>query len=158
MVERLEARATPLTFVAMLDEYLDAMGIDQADRVIDLGCGTGVGNRAILRRPRFQGSVLGVDLSPHLVEVARHHAQADGTADRAEFRACDTTSLDVGDASFDAAIAQTLLSHVPIRRQWSARRRVSCGPAGCSACSTPTTPPSPSATPTRHVGRHTTRR
>jgi len=113
MVERLEARATHPTFVAMLDEYLDAMGIDQADRVIDLGCGTGVGTLTILRRPGFQGSVLGLDLSPRLVEVARQHAQADGTADRAEFRAGDTTSLDVGDASFDAAIAQTLLSHVP---------------------------------------------
>ena len=113
MVQRLEARATHPKFMAMLDEYLDAMGIDRADRVIDLGCGTGVGTRAIVRRPGFQGSVVGVDLSPHLVEVARQRAQADGTADRAEFRAGDTTSLDIGDASFDAAIAQTLLSHVP---------------------------------------------
>ncbi len=67
---RLEVRARNPRFVAMLDGYLDAMQIDRAQRVIDLGCGTGVAARTIARRPGFAGSVLGIDLSPGLVAAA----------------------------------------------------------------------------------------
>jgi cyclopropane fatty-acyl-phospholipid synthase-like methyltransferase len=76
---RLEARGQHPAFRRMLDEYLDAMAIDQAATVLDLGCGTGVAARAIASRPSFAGTVVGIDLSPHVVAAAEQLAAAEAS-------------------------------------------------------------------------------
>ena len=68
---RLEVRGRHPVFVRMMDEYLDAMGIDDANAVIDLGCGTGVAARRIAGRSGFSGHVTGIDRSPFLIAAAR---------------------------------------------------------------------------------------
>ena len=45
---RLEARGKFQSFQKMMKEYLDAMNIDTAKTVLDLGCGTGVATRGII--------------------------------------------------------------------------------------------------------------
>jgi SAM-dependent methyltransferase len=112
IVMRLEARGRHPFFMKMLQEYLDAMPIDAAKTVLDLGCGTGVAARAIARRPRFAGQIRGIDLSPALVETARRLAREEGVSGRIEFRAGDTRGLDLPDGSFDMVVAHTLVSHV----------------------------------------------
>jgi SAM-dependent methyltransferase len=112
VVARLEARGKHPMFARMLQDYLDAMQIDTAKTVLDMGCGTGVAARAIARRPRFAGTVTGIDLSPSLAATAQDLAAEEGLAGRVEFRAGDTRSLDVADAAFDAVVAHTLVSHV----------------------------------------------
>lgn len=67
---RLEARGKHVRFRQMTSDYLDAMEIDSAATVLDLGCGTGVASRAIARRPGFSGRVTGIDRSPQLVAAA----------------------------------------------------------------------------------------
>ena len=42
LVTRLEARGKHPRFAEMIGEYLNAMAIDSAKSVLDLGCGTGV--------------------------------------------------------------------------------------------------------------------
>lgn len=110
VVARLEARGKHPMFARMLQDYLDAMQIDTAKTVLDMGCGTGVAARAIARRPRFAGTVTGIDLSPSLAATAQDLAAEEGLAGRVEFRAGDTRSLDVADAAFDAVVAHTLVS------------------------------------------------
>ena len=70
IVTRLEARGKHPLFEKMLQDYLDAMQIDTAKTVLDIGCGTGVAARAIARRRGFSGRVLGIDLSPALAQTA----------------------------------------------------------------------------------------
>jgi len=70
LIVRLEARGKHPRFEMMMREYLDAMAIDSARYILDLGCGTGVVARTIARRPPFAGRVMGVDRSPHLVAAA----------------------------------------------------------------------------------------
>jgi predicted TPR repeat methyltransferase len=67
---RLEVRGRHPVFVRMLDEYLDAMSIDEATAIIDLGCGTGVAARRIAGRSAFSGHATGIDRSPYLIDVA----------------------------------------------------------------------------------------
>ena len=110
IVTRLEARGKHPAFARMLRDYLDAMGIDAARTVLDLGCGTGVAARAIARRPGFAGRVVGIDLGPALVAAAARLAAAEGL--NIDFRVGDTRSLDLADGAFDAVVAHTLLSHV----------------------------------------------
>jgi len=111
LAQRLEARGKHPRFIEMMQQYLDAMEIDSAASVLDLGCGTGVASRAIARRKGFAGRVIGIDRSPHLSAAAARLAQEEGLAN-VEFRSGDSHSLGLADAAFDAVVAHTLLSHV----------------------------------------------
>ena len=93
IVTRLETRGKHPLFERMLQDYLDAMQIDTAETVLDIGCGTGVAARAIARRRGFSGRVLGVDLSPALVQAATRLAAGEGLDNRVEFRSGDSRRL-----------------------------------------------------------------
>lgn len=112
LVTRFEARGKNPQFSKMLGDYLDAMGIPPAARVLDMGCGTGLAARAIARRAGFSGRITGVDLSPYLVAAATRLASEEGLAEHLDFRAGDVRRLDFADGTFDALVAHTLLSHV----------------------------------------------
>ena len=112
MVSRLEARGEHWFFEKVLGEYLDAMDIDAAGTVLDMGCGTGVAARAIARRTNFSGRVTGIDLSPYLAEAAKRLADEEGLGSLVEFRSGDTRELDIPDGRFDAVVAHTLVSHL----------------------------------------------
>jgi ubiquinone/menaquinone biosynthesis C-methylase UbiE len=112
VVTRLETRGKHPRFVKILQEYLDAMGIDRAQAVLDIGCGTGVVSRGVARRPGFCGHVTGIDLSPALIATGAQLAADEGIGERITFCVGDTRGLDLADGAFDAVIAHTLLSHV----------------------------------------------
>lgn len=112
MATRLEVRGKHPRFVEMMREYLDAMEVDTARSVLDLGCGTGIATRAIAHRPGFSGRVMGIDKSQHLVMTATRLADEEGINSKVEFRAGDSHSLELGDAEFDAVVAHTLFSHL----------------------------------------------
>lgn len=112
IVTRLESRGKHPIFEGMLRDYLDAMQIDKAKTVLDIGCGTGVAARAIARRPGFSGHVTGIDLSPALARAASQLAEAEGLGSRVEFRPGDSRKVDLADGAFDAVVAHTLLSHI----------------------------------------------
>jgi ubiquinone/menaquinone biosynthesis C-methylase UbiE len=112
MVSRLEVRGNHWFFQKVLGEYLDAIDIDSAGTVLDMGCGTGVAARTIARRARFSGRVTGIDLSPYLVEAAKRLADEEALGDLVGFRSGDTRDLDIPDDRFDAVVAHTLVSHV----------------------------------------------
>jgi SAM-dependent methyltransferase len=92
--------------VAAYDEpLLAAAGIGSADRVLDLGCGTGHTTLAAARRAP-DGAALGVDLSARMIEVARRRAAAEGTAN-VSFLQADAQVHPFAPSGFDAAISRT---------------------------------------------------
>jgi len=111
-IERLEFRAKDPTFAAYREAYLQLVDLPRTAAVLDLGCGTGVVGRAIAARDGFGGIVTGVDQSPELIAAGERLAADDGVGDRVEFVVGDVHELDFPSASFDAAVAHTLLSHV----------------------------------------------
>ena len=112
LAARLEARGRHPRFQAMLREYLDAMNIDTAHTILDMGCGTGAAARAIARRKGFAGRVTGIDISAGLVQIAQRISETEGVNEQIQFVVGDTTRLDVPDEAFDAVVAHTVLSHV----------------------------------------------
>jgi ubiquinone/menaquinone biosynthesis C-methylase UbiE len=111
-VERLEFRGRDETFTGYRNAYLDAMELPTEAIVVEIGCGTGVVTRALAAREHFAAKVVGLEQSPVLVEAARGLAADAGLQDRIEFRVGDVHALDLADASVDAVVAHTLLSHV----------------------------------------------
>ena len=112
IAHRLETRGHHPAFAQPLTGYLDRMAIDTRNNVLDLGCGTGIAARAIASRPGFKGSVLGIDLSDHLVQLVMRLAAAERLGSTARFKIGDSQDLDLPHASFDAVIAHTLFSHL----------------------------------------------
>jgi SAM-dependent methyltransferase len=111
-VKRLELRGRDPTFVGYRDAYLDLVELPADASVLDLGCGTGVVARAIAASPGFAGRVTGIDQSRDFIDVAQRLADEEGVADRVELAVGDVHALDLPDASFDAVVAHTLISHV----------------------------------------------
>ena len=91
--------------------YLDLLRIAPGERVLDVGCGTGVVTRAVATRVGPTGHVLGVDPSPTMLAVAREIAEREVVAEQIEFRVGDARALPVDDAAFDVVMAITALSH-----------------------------------------------
>ncbi|HEY3082966.1 MAG TPA: methyltransferase domain-containing protein [Chloroflexota bacterium] len=83
---------------------LELAGVGPGQRVLEVCCGTGVISRAAARAVGPDGAVLGTDLTPGMIEVARESAAARGLAN-ADFRVMDCEALELADESFDAGLA-----------------------------------------------------
>jgi len=112
IVDRLEFRGRDPVFVKLRDAYLDKMDLASCKRILDLGCGTGVVARALAGRKDFDGEIIGVDFSDALIDAAKHLSAEEGLAERVAFRVGDSHALNDPDASYDAVLAHTLVSHV----------------------------------------------
>ena len=87
------------------DEVLHAAAAVSADdRVLDVGCGTGVSTRRAALAAT-SGRVLGVDVSAPLIEHARLLTAREGLAN-AEFAVADAQVHSFPDASFDVLISR----------------------------------------------------
>jgi SAM-dependent methyltransferase len=112
VIARLEFRGWDTTFAAWRDQYLDRMVLARGSRVLDLGCGTGVVARALASRPGLAARITAADHSAALLQAARRFAADEGLADAVDFMQADALAVPLPDASFDAVIAHTLVSHV----------------------------------------------
>jgi ubiquinone/menaquinone biosynthesis C-methylase UbiE len=83
------------------ERVMDHLAVSAGERVMDIGCGTGETTRALGRRVEAGGSVLGVDISALLLDVARQRAAADD-ADNLAFTSADAQTHGFDPASFDA--------------------------------------------------------
>ena len=82
----------------------DSLGLSDGDRVLDVGCGTGGGVRALAARFPEVGLVVGIDKSETMVAEARARTDA-GAGARVEFHVADAHDLPFPDASFDAVFS-----------------------------------------------------
>lgn len=111
---RLEQRARAADEVASRDAYLDLLAATPGERVLDVGCGSGVVTRALARRVAPSGVAVGLDPSPALLAVARELADQDGIGQQhVEFRVGDARALPFDDAGFNVVVAATSLAHIP---------------------------------------------
>jgi SAM-dependent methyltransferase len=103
------ARSPTMSLAATLGVVVDLAPADQGARWVEIACGPALIARAMA--PRV-GSVLGLDLTPAMIEKARSEAAAAGV-ENVSFEVGDATALDVPDDSFDGAITRFSLHHIP---------------------------------------------
>ena len=82
------------------------------ERVLDLGCGTGLPSLALAARVRTNGQVTAIDVSPEMLDAARKNATKGGLHNMV-FRETSADSLDFEDASFDVVSCACLLMFRP---------------------------------------------
>jgi SAM-dependent methyltransferase len=82
---------------------METLALEPGQAVLDVGCGTGPTTVEVGRRVAPGGDVLGVDIAPSMLEVARDRATREGV-DNVQFRAGDAQVDDFG--VFDAVLSQ----------------------------------------------------
>jgi ubiquinone/menaquinone biosynthesis C-methylase UbiE len=88
-------------FRLWVEPTLDAVGLGPGERVLDVACGTGVVARLARERVGSRGKVVGIDLSPAMLAVAR--AVGPGV----DWREGDVAALPLEDGErFDVVICQ----------------------------------------------------
>jgi ubiquinone/menaquinone biosynthesis C-methylase UbiE len=64
------------TYQAISADLVAAAGVGAGERVVDLGCGTGVTTHAIVRRVGADGHVIAVDSAAPMIDIARRNVTA----------------------------------------------------------------------------------
>ncbi|MEM7157959.1 MAG: class I SAM-dependent methyltransferase [Myxococcota bacterium] len=99
-------------------------------RVLDLGCGPGVSAFVLARRLGPDTEVVGIDLSPTMIERARaHHRREHADLRNLSFQVGDATSLPFDDDAFELAVGHSFLYLVPDRPGVLAEARRVLAPA-----------------------------
>jgi len=96
---------------------IEAAGLSAGDRVLELGCGTGLFSR------QFAATgcrLTAIDVSPELLAAASEKVTAGG----ATFMVADAEDVPFGDGDFDAVIGSSVLHHLDIDRALAEIRRV----------------------------------
>jgi len=99
--------------LAATGELAEALGIDAADHVLDVGCG--LGGPARFLAATYGCRVTGIDLSQPFIEAARTLTERCGLADRATFLQADALDLPFTDGLFDHAWTQHVAMNIADR-------------------------------------------
>jgi len=86
------------------------------ETVVDLGSGAGIDCFLAARRVGPQGKVIGVDMTPEMLEKARRNAASAGVSN-VEFRLGEIEHLPVSDNSVDAIISNCVINLSPDKPQ-----------------------------------------
>ena len=105
-------------FLPWAEITLDELGLSPGDRVLDLACGTGIVARLAKERLGDTGYVVGVDISPDMLAVARVVAPG------VDWREGSASALPLGDGEqFDVFVCQQGLQFFPDKPAAAAEMR-----------------------------------
>ncbi len=94
---------------------VDCLEVGRGDRVLDVGCGTGLNFAGLTERVGPRGSIVGIDLTPEMLDRASERLAREGWGN-VELLGGDATSLPFRDESFSAVCSALALSVIP---DWS---------------------------------------
>lgn len=115
----------PRVFVPLAEQVLDVAGVQPGERVLDVACGPGTVACLAAERVGPTGRVVGCDLSPDMLEIARRKSTA---VDWVETPAAPLAGL--ADESFDLVVCQQGLQFFPDRPAALAEMRRVLVPGG----------------------------
>lgn len=104
-----EALLVPALFQEWVAPVASAAGIAPGHSVVDVACGTGVLAREALRHAGPAGTVVGIDIQPAMLAVAREREPA------IDWRRAPADALPLEDESVDAVVSQFGMMFFPDR-------------------------------------------
>jgi len=112
LLESLEARGRTPSQIRLRRRFLRFVPIRPGQRVLEVGCGSGVVMRDLATLVGSRGLVVGVDPSQAALDVARGLARAHPLRRRMRWRRANGAALPLPSNRFDATLAITVLLHV----------------------------------------------
>ena len=79
----------------------------KADYILDVGCGVGIA--PVFLAQQYSCRVVGVDITPRMLDRARERAARKGVTELTDFRLADMHALPFDDGHFDAVIAESVI-------------------------------------------------
>ncbi len=122
--------ATPVSH-----ELLRVADLKPSERVLDVACGTGLIARQASERVGADGAVMGIDIAPDMIGVAKRVPAPDGAA--IQWRVADAAALPIADASVDVVLCQMGLMFMENRAAAIAEMARVLVPSGRVAINTP---------------------
>ena len=126
--EAYETYLVPKFFRPWAERLVKVAGAAEGERVLDVGCGTGIVARSIVPFTGEQGHVVGVDLNEAMLETARR--EASHLSPEIEWRHEDARELSFRDDRFDLVLSQQVLQFVEDPPQLLAEIRRVLRPGG----------------------------
>ena len=105
-----ERALVPSLFKPFAEVLLERSGLAMGESVLDVACGTGVVTRLAAEAVGPTGAVVGLDVNPGMLAVARNETPSDVTIEWCEATA---ESVPLDDDSFDAVLCQMSLQFIP---------------------------------------------
>jgi 2-polyprenyl-3-methyl-5-hydroxy-6-metoxy-1,4-benzoquinol methylase len=110
--------------------HVATLELTEGGRLLDIGCDIGVLAQSISPKAT---SILGVDMRPEAIEIARQFFPASNI----EYRACEFSQLDPGELGFDCVIFLETIEHIDDPVAMLTRIRRVLRPGGTLVLSTP---------------------
>ncbi len=101
----------PYQFRPWTEELLERAKPQPGERVLDVACGTGIVARMVAQRTNGQARMVGLDLSPAMLEVARSASEREGL--QIAWHEGSASALPFPDGSFDLVLVQQGLQFFP---------------------------------------------
>lgn len=98
-------------FQPIADRLVQELAPRPGERVLDLGCGRGAVLLPLARAVEPSGAVIGIDLSPRMVELAREESATAGVS--SDVRVGDAQEPDFPAASFDVVASSLVVFFLP---------------------------------------------
>lgn len=96
--------------MASTEELIELCRIERGMHVLDVGCG--VGATASYLTQALGCTVVGVDITPGMIERSIERSRREGFEDRADFKVGDARDLPLDDDLFDAVICESVLTFI----------------------------------------------
>lgn len=109
IVAVLEDRGGDRSSIRALRGMLDDAQVHSTDRLLEVGCGSGIISRWLAREPVCATPINAIDLNPFLLDEARALAEEEGLGDAIEFETGNAEALPYPDNTFDVALSVTLI-------------------------------------------------
>ena len=109
---RLEFRGTDDGYARLSQAYFTRLPLTDAQRILALGCGTGIEVSALKRLTASTTAIVGIDHSAALIDTARRLTADEGLADNVTYHVGDAHHTPYDDDEFDIVTLHTVISHV----------------------------------------------
>ena len=90
--------------------------ITQNPTCLDIGSGTGITSFLLSDQIENKGKIIGIDISPSMIEVAKRNAQERGYKN-IDFQLGDADQLEFPDSFFDLVISNMTFHHLPDKKK-----------------------------------------
>lgn len=112
MATALEERGRAADQVQVNTGLMGMLAPNPDDRLLEVGCGSGILCRQIAPAVAPDGRVTGLDISPGLIRIARDYARQAGLVNGIDWCTGKAEALPFPEASFTGALAARLFLHV----------------------------------------------